>query len=151
MNDTSPFVIQFPSLDDFIAEMAVADIGLARVWLGQFGTGGSPGTRYHAVMVQAIDAPQHTILQTTLIIGSYQTLYDTPFGPTNEAAARIIQERQKQALSDVQAYLVGKLSAIALRPGHIHTGLDGTKISRTYWDGFNPIYEELKQARKGDR
>lgn len=145
----NPFIIQFSDLDDFITEVTLTGIDVARVWLGQYSTGGSPGVRYHTVMVQAIDPAQHAILMTSLVIGSYQTLYGKPFGPTEEDCAFIVKNANEGALADVQSYLVSKLPDIVLRSGNIFTGLDGLTIGKAYWSGFNAIYDALKKARGG--
>lgn len=147
---TEPFIIQFNSLDDFIADFELTNESIVRVWPGEYGSGSNPGVRYHAIMVQAADTARHTILQTSLIIGSYQTMYHKPFGPTEEAVHDLIKAQQKAALSKVKGYLEQNLpDSVKIRPaGHIFTGLEGPGVSRAYWDGFDSIYDELKQLRK---
>lgn len=149
MTEQVPFIIQFNHLDDFIADFEFTNEAIVRVWLGEFGSGGDPGVRYHAVMVQASDTAKYTILQASLVVGSYQTMYGNPFGPIEKSCYTLIKEWQDNALARVQIYLEQNLPAgVKLRPGHIYTGLEGPKVSRAYWDGFQTIYDELKQLRR---
>lgn len=146
---TEPFIIQFNSLNHFIADFELTNEAIVRVWPAEFGTGSNLGIRYRAIMVQAIHTAHHAILQTALIIGSYNTMYNSPFGPAEEAVRDLIKEQEDNAEALVKTYLQQNLpDGMQLRPGRIFTGLEGPVVARAYWDGFQTIYDEIKQLRR---
>lgn len=149
----TPFVIQFSNLDDFCNEIIEADLAhteVVRVWGADFfvpfGNTLPGGRRYDCVIAQAIKAP-NTTLQTCLVIGGYQELYDEPFGEMAEVVHCVVKENIHQALKLVTDYITQKTGA-ATRPGQIETGLTALTIHKVPWGGFKHIYDQFQGEPK---
>lgn len=152
MEHKTPFIIQFPSLDDFcneIIEAGIPDTEVVRLWVADFfvGDGNMPGgRRYHAVMCQAIDAP-NKILNVCLVIGGYSELYGEPFGPKAEQVHAVVKAHLDEAKKLVTDYITQKTGS-AIRPGQIETGLTSLTIHKVPWSGFKHIYDQFVMEKQ---
>lgn len=147
-NTPTPLVIQFTSLADFVEEIHASDIDIIRVWSGvsDTGRGGQPGYAAHYLNVQAIDPKLAAILSAALFVGSYDTIYDRPFGPTAERRKEIIYRELPDAKELLIGYLEDELPGVSIRPGAIYTGLGGPKIQPAHWETLAAIHDRLAEV-----
>lgn len=147
MSNNQPFVIQFSSLDDFLAEALEQEV--IRVWPCTFGVGNPQYgiRRTHCVCLQTIDAAQMAVLTVYLFVGRYEELHGKPFGPNAERIQAVVEGFMETAVNRVRDTIYKHTPTPQIRPGRIHTSLKTEDIQAVLWVGFEPAYQEQREAR----
>lgn len=148
MNDKTPFVIQFSSLDHFCEEVRRQGLDIVRVWSGGWSENGQyGGVAYRVVNAQAIDPSQGAVLSISIHLGAYQQLYGKPFREKDERATELIEQYAGEVQALVESY-INENAGVVIRPGMIYTGLTGKDVQRATWNGLVHIYKALELAKE---
>lgn len=143
-----PPIVQFTHMTDFVSEAynVLAVPPTCRVWSSVWATrfDNHLHLNWHGITCQFIQTDTRglcrAISQITVVVGKYLELHHEPFGPEADAEADRIMTVNKEALEQVENFLVAELRANwRVASGMIFTGLEGHQIQPAYWGGLETL------------